>query len=110
MASRISGRLRIETRSSSSSRSTACRVSIGTLSGMNSSSILRFASARRVSVSEVNSSSSLRRERRVKSRPKFALTISRRCVATTSVGVTTERPISAASSCRPGAIQRAGAP
>ena len=38
--------MRIETRSSSSSRSTACRVSIGTLSGMNSSSILRFASAR----------------------------------------------------------------
>ena len=46
----------------------------------------------------------------MKSRPKFALTISRRWVATTSVGVTTESPISAASSCSAGAIQRAGAP
>ena len=36
--------------------------------------------------SETNSSSSLRKERRVKSRPKFAFTISSRCVATTSVG------------------------
>ena len=69
-----------------------------------------FASARRASVSEVNSSSSLRSDRRVKRRPKFDLTISSRWVATTSVGVTTDRPISAASSWRAGAIQRAGAP
>ena len=85
-------------------------MSIGTLSGTNSSSIRRFASARFASDSVTNSSSSLRRERRVKSRPKFALTTSSRCVATTSVGVTTDSPISAASSCSAGAIQRAGAP
>ena len=102
--------MRIDTRSSSSSRSTACNRSTGTLSGTNSSTIRRFASARFGSVGATKASSSLRSARRVNSRPKFDLTTSSRCVATTSVGVTTDSPISAASSCNAGAIQRAGAP
>ena len=100
----------METRSLSSICKTAIKVSIGTLSGIKSSTSRRLLDARTGLLGLVNSSNSRCSDLSPSKRGRLPLITSKRCVASTSPGETVVNPASAIACSSLLGIQRAGAP